>query len=236
MPDAMPDSTPAPDYAAARDVMVDGLLRPNRVTDQRVLLAMRTLPRERFVPHALAPLAYIDGDLALGGGRVLMNPLVLARLVQLAAPRPGETALVVGAGAGYGATVLAACGAQVTALEENPALIELSARAGAAADAGIQFAAGRLADGWPERAPYDLIIIEGAVGAVPDRIGRQVARNGRLVTVLAAPGAGAAGGGIAGGGVAVLAEPSAGGLSIRPAFDANTPCLPELLPARGFSF
>lgn len=229
MPDAYPSPGPSPDFAAARDVMVDGQLRPNRVTDPRILKAMRELKRENFVPPALAHLAYIEDDLNITPQRVLMRPLVLARLIQLAAPRPGETVLVVGAGAGYGATILAACGVQVTALEEDKTLLELGrhAVAGSAAGASVAFVAGRLAEGWSERAPYDLVFIEGAVRAVPDRIGRQVAQNGRLVTVLAPQG---------GVGVAVLAEPSAGGLSLRPAFDANTPCLPELLPAPGFSF
>jgi protein-L-isoaspartate(D-aspartate) O-methyltransferase len=209
--------------------MVDGQLRPNRVTDQRVIASMRQLPRERFVPPQLAPLAYIDDDLKLTNGRVLMRPMVLARLIQLAQPRQGETALIVGSGAGYGAAVLAACGVQVTALEQDPSLAALAqqAVAGAASSPAIAFVTGKLADGCPDRAPYDLVLIEGAVCAIPDRIGRQVAQNGRLVTVLAPKGSV---------GVAVVAEPSAGGLSVRPAFDAATPYLPELLPAAAFTF
>jgi protein-L-isoaspartate(D-aspartate) O-methyltransferase len=229
MPDAHPTSSATPDTAAARDIMVDGQLRPNRVTDPRIIDTMRRLPRERFVPAALAPLAYIDDDLKLTANRVLMRPLVLARLIQLAAPRPGETVLVVGAGTGYGAAVLAACGVHVTALEENPDLAALARQtaATAAGNATVNVVTGKLADGCPEHAPYDLVLIEGAVCAIPDRIGRQVAQNGRLVTVLAPKGSH---------GVAVVAEPSAGGLSVRPAFDAATPYLPELLPAAAFSF
>src|SRR3954453_9482861 len=97
------------DYAAARDHMVDGQLRPNKVTDPRIVRAMGTLPRERFVPPHLATLAYTDEDLPLPGGRSFMEPVVLARLIQLARVRSLERALVVGAGAGYGAAVLAAC-------------------------------------------------------------------------------------------------------------------------------
>ncbi len=227
MPDAHTAPSASPDTAAAaRDIMVDGQLRPNRVIDPRVIDTMRRLPRERFVPAALAPLAYIDDDLKLTANRVLMRPLVLARLIQLAAPRQGETVLVVGAGTGYGAAVLAACGVHVTALEENPDLAAL-ARQTAAGSANINVVTGKLADGCPEHAPYDLVLIEGAVCAIPDRIGRQVAQNGRLVTVLAPKGSH---------GVAVVAEPSAGGLSVRPAFDAATPYLPELLPAAAFMF
>src|ERR671938_303584 len=95
----------APDYASARDHMVDCQLRPNKVVDPRIVRAMRALPRERFLPPALAPLAYIDEDLPLPGGRAFMDPLIVARLIQLAAVRPNERVLVIGAGAGDGAAV-----------------------------------------------------------------------------------------------------------------------------------
>jgi protein-L-isoaspartate(D-aspartate) O-methyltransferase len=228
MPDANHAPRTAPDFATARDIMVDGQLRPNRATDPRVLDTMRRLPRERFVPPSLAALAYIDDHLKLTATRVLMRPLALARLIQLAAPRQGETALLVGAGSGYGAAVLAACGVHVTALEEDATLLALAQQAAAAlGGAAVSFVGGKLAEGCPAHAPYDLVFIEGAVQAIPDRIGRQVAQNGRLVTVLAPKG---------GQGVAVVAEPSAGGLSVRPAFDVATPYLPELLPAPVFTF
>ncbi len=112
------------DFAAARDHMVDSQIRPNRIVDPRIIRAMRTLPRERFLPPELASQAYIDEDLPLPGGRTFMEPLVLARLIQLARVRNGERVLVVGAGAGYGAAVLAACGAAVTALESDAKLLD----------------------------------------------------------------------------------------------------------------
>lgn len=223
----MPAPAALPDFAHARALMVDGQLRPSKVTDRRVLDAMRALPRELFLPAALRHLAYIDADVALGGGRVLLRPLVTARLIQLAQPRAGETALVVGAGALYGAAILAACGVEVTALEERADLRDLAAAAQRATGHGAALAAGRLEDGWPEAAPYDIVLIEGAVRAIPERIGRQVCDAGRLVTVLAPEGGTA---------VAVIAEPSTHGLAVRPAFDAAAPLLPELLPAPAFVF
>ena len=221
-----PTDAPAMDMALARDLMVDGQLRPNKVRDPRLIEVLRRLPRERFVPASLRQFAYIDADLKLPAGRVLIKPLVLARLIQLAAPRPGETALVVGAGTGYGAAVLAELGMQVTALEEQSALIALATQA-AHPDHDICWMTGKLSDGWAERAPYDLVLIEGAVRAIPERIGRQVAQHGRLVTVLAPEGAAA---------TAVLAEPSVGGMRARAAFDATTALLPELLPKAAFAF
>jgi protein-L-isoaspartate(D-aspartate) O-methyltransferase len=222
----MPDTLPAPDFSVARQFMVDGQLRPSKVTDQRVLAAMRTLPRENFVPPAMVPLAYIDGDVRLTPTRSMTKPLVLARLVQLAALRAGETVLLVGAGSGYGAALLAACGAQVTALEEDPALLALAAAA-LRGVAGVTLVQGPLAEGWPAAAPYDVVLIEGSVRALPERIGRQVAQTGRLVAVVAPE---------AGRSAAVLAEPSTGGLAVRPMFDAVAPKLPSLWPAPSFSF
>jgi protein-L-isoaspartate(D-aspartate) O-methyltransferase len=84
-----PSATPvmsADDFRLARNLMVDGQLRPNKVVDRRILDAMRNLPRERFAPATLAGLAYIDQDLPLGDGRVMLKPLVIARLLQLARP------------------------------------------------------------------------------------------------------------------------------------------------------
>ena len=219
------------DYALARNLMVDGQLRPTKVNDRRLLDIMRRLPRELYVPAALRRFAYIDDDLKISATRVLIKPLVIARLIQLATPRAGETALVVGAGTGYAATVLAHLGLHVTALEEDADLIAIAREVTLAPNAGqtfpVSFVTGKLADGFAERAPYDLILIEGAVRAIPERIGRQVAQNGRLVTVLAAENTA---------GTAIIAEPSLGGVRARPAFDANTALLPALIPVASFAF
>ncbi len=226
MPPSAAFEMSADETALARNLMVDGQLRPNRVNDRRILDAMRSLPRETFVPANLSALAYIDDNVRLGGGRVLLKPLVLARLLQLARPRAGEAALLVGCGSGYGAAVLAYCGVQVTALEEDPALLALARRANLDA-AAITLVEGRLADGVPGAAPFDLVVIEGAVREIPAAIGRQVSANGRLVTILAPQGSA---------GVAVLAEPSVGGLRAQAEFDASAPLLPGLAPPPGFTF
>ncbi len=221
-----PPSPPALDTSLARQLMVDGQLRPNKVRDPRLIAILRKLPRECFAPPEARAFAYIDDDLKIAPGRVLMKPLVIARLIQLAAPRAGEAALVVGAGAGYGAAILAALGVQVVALEENAGLMALARRA-ASPEHNIVFVSGKLADGCADRGPFDLILIEGAVRAIPERIGRQVAQNGRMVTVLAPEGASSTG---------VIAEPSVGGMRARAAFDCATALLPELLPASAFAF
>jgi len=214
------------DFTLARNLMVDGQLRPSKVTDRRILDAMRTLKREIFVPAHLATLAYIDQNLPLGGGRVLLKPLVLARLLQLAQPRAGETALIVGSGTGYGAAILAACGVQVTALEQQPPLIDLARRA-LPADSTVSLVEGPLREGFAANAPYDLVVIEGAVPRIPETVGAQVAASGRLVSIILAAGSA---------GYAAIAEPTTGGLRARAAFDANAPLLPGLVPEKSFTF
>ncbi len=215
-------------YASARAHMVDGQIRPNRVTDRRLLDVLRSMPREQFLPEALRPLAYIDDNLPLGGGRVLLEPLILARLLQLGRPRPGERVLVVGAGVGYGAAVLAGCGASVVGLEESPSLLAAARAACAVLAPGLTLVQGRLAAGHPDGGPYGLIVIEGAVRAIPPALASQLAQpDGRLVGVLAEEGRVPQ---------AVIAEATPAGLVARFAFDASTPLLPSLLPAPAFTF
>ena len=214
--------------AEARNRMVDSQVRPNRVIDPRIINAMRRLPRERFLPSAQAPLAYIDEDIPLGRGRVLMEPMVLARLVQMARPQPGERVLVVAAGTGYGAAVLAACGAEVTALEEDEALLAIARRVLPEFAPRVALVQGPLAAGWSSGAPWDVIMVEGAVREIPPAIEGQVrTESGRLVTVLRRPGVT---------GRAVLAEPSSIGLRAQPEFDCATPLLPPLEPTPAFTF
>ncbi len=230
------DLTNPPATAAARNFMVDGQVRPNKVTDPRVIDAMRALPREEFVPAALSTLAYVDRALPLGNGRVMMEPMIIARLVQLARARPGDRALVVGAGTGYGAALLAACGASVTALEEDDALRSVATGALHRFAPDVRVVTGPLAQGLTVGAPWNLIMIEGGVSSIPDSFTAQIADGGRLVTVLV-PRSGEGRNGL---GHAVLAEPAGEGaarrLRARDAFDCNTPLLPGFDRAPAFVF
>ncbi|HKW55649.1 MAG TPA: rRNA adenine N-6-methyltransferase family protein, partial [Stellaceae bacterium] len=105
------------DFGAARLTMVESQLRPNKVTDQAVLDAFLAVPRERFVPPALAATAYVDDDLPLGGGRFLIEPMVLARLIQLAEIGPDDVVLEIGAGTGYGTAIAARLARRVVGVE-----------------------------------------------------------------------------------------------------------------------
>ena len=170
--------SPIPDFAAARLAMVESQLRPQGVTDAFVLRAMGTIERERFVPTHARPLAYVDRGLAIGGGRFMSAPSVLGQLLTQMMPLPGQRALVVGAGSGYSAAVLAHIGLDVVALESSPEL------AAAARDLGVETVSGSLEAGWKKQAPYDQILIDGAIEYIPDAIVEQLADGGRLGTAL----------------------------------------------------
>jgi protein-L-isoaspartate(D-aspartate) O-methyltransferase len=217
-----------PAFTEARNNMVDSQVRPNKVNDPRIIAAMRRLPRERFLPPGLASLAYADEDVPLGRGRVLLEPMVIARLVQLMAVVAGERVLVVAAGPGYGSALLASRGARVTALEDDAALLVLARSALAEFAPSVSLVSGPLAAGWPSGAPYDAILIEGAVGAIPPDIGAQLrTETGRLATVCMVS---------ATGGQAVLAEAAGAGLRMQPMFDCTAPPIPSLVASPGFVF
>ena len=165
---------PIPDFTTARRAMVDSQLRPQGVTDHALLQAMGSVERERFAPTEVRPLAYIDRSLALGSGRFLAPPAVLGQLLTQMMPLPGERALVVGAGTGYSAAVLQAMGLTVAALESD-ANLAAEARAN-----GVTVVEGELERGHKAGAPYDIILIDGAVEHVPDAITAQLADGGRL--------------------------------------------------------
>ena len=170
--------SPIPDFAAARRAMVESQLRPLGVTDRGVLAAMGSIERERFVPDDAKPLAYADRAVALGNGRFLPAPSVLGQLLTQMMPEAGHRALVVGAGTGYSAAVLARMGLDVTALESDR---ELAARA---RDLGVNAVEGPFDSGYKKAAPYDHILIDGAVEYIPEPLIEQLGEGGRLGTAL----------------------------------------------------
>lgn len=169
---------PIPDFDAARLAMVESQLRPEGVVDPAVTQAMSSVPRERFVPDAVCALAYVDRALALGDGRFLAAPAVLGQLLTQMMPERGQRALVVGAGTGYSAAVLAAMGLQVVAVEISS---ELATKA---RELGVTVVEGALEDGDPKGRSYDQILIDGAVEVIPEAIVAQLADGGRLGTAL----------------------------------------------------
>ncbi len=218
------------DYAKARRHMVDSQILPNRVTDPRIIEAMENLPRESFVPDERKGVAYVDEAIPVGNGRHLMEPMIVARLLQTAEPNDDDVALVVGSSTGYTAAVLAKMTSAVVVVESDP---DLAAQASATlSDLGIDNVAvmdGLLSDGYPKQAPYDLIIFDGSVAQVPDSIRQQLAEGGRLVAVVGGQGQGLMGS-------AVVMSNFHGALSERAVFEVGTPPLPGFEQAQVFSF
>ena len=165
--------------AEMRSAMIDSQLRTNDVIDPAVIGAMAVVPREAYVPSALAGVAYTDRAIALGHGRALNAPLVTGRLLVAAAVRPGMRVLLVGGATGYTAALLVRLGAEVHAVEENADL--MATAQAATADANIHWVQGPLAAGAPGDAPFDRIIVEGAIETLPAALARQLADGGRLV-------------------------------------------------------
>ncbi len=214
------------DFAAARRHMVDGQVRTADVTDLRIQAAMLALPRERFLPPASAGLAYLDLDLPVGqGGRRMLKPMVLAKLLQAAEIAAGDRVLDAGCASGYAAALLARIAAEVVALEEDPGLAQ-SARANLAGLANVTLVSGPIAAGWPSGAPYDAILLEGATETMPQALCRQLKDGGRLVCVLGAgPGA-----------KATIYTRSGDDFGARAIFDASAALLPGFAKPAAFAF
>jgi len=200
--------------------MVESQLRPQGVTDPAVLAAMGAIPREQFVPEAARPLAYSDRALPLGNGRFLPAPAVLGELLTQMKPEAGQRALVVGSATGYSAAVLARIGLEVTALEVEP---ELAARA---RDLGLNAVEGPLAKGQPSGAPYDQILIDGAVEHIPEEIIAQLANGGRLGTALFDKGISRL----------IVGRKAGGAFGYLTVSDAGSPALPGFERPKAFTF
>ena len=216
-----------PDYAAQRFNMVESQVRPNDVPDPRIQEAMLTIPRERFVPAANRAMAYAEAPAEVVPGRFLMEARTLSKLLYLADIGAEDRALVVGCGTGYSAAVIAKLAARVTALESDVDLVRVASdMLQAVGAANAQVVQGSLADGDKGNAPYDVILIDGAVETVPEAILGQLAEGGRLVTVIQ-DGAHSR---------AHLYVRRGGHVGDRPDFDAPAPLLPGFKKAVGFVF
>ncbi len=207
-----------------RRAMVASQLRTNAVEDPRVIDAMGRIARERHVPADRRAAAYIDRAVPLGGGRALNPPMTTGRLLSEAAPQPGETVLVIGAATGYAAALLGELVDKVVALDEASDLLE-TARA-ATRSKRVSFVEGPMAEGWTQGAPYDLILIDGAVEHIPAAIIAQLADTGRIATAIAERG------------VTRLAigRRSGTGFGILPFVDAEAVILPGFATPKGFTF
>ena len=217
-----------PDYAAARTNMVKSQIRPNKVTDPLIIEAMGDIPRERFVPESHLGVAYVDEDIAIAGGRYLMEPMVLARLLQSAEIKETDVVLDIGCATGYSAALIARLANTVVAVESDPDLAATAQRLLSELDVdNAVVIEADLRHGYAEQAPYDVILFDGALAHIPDDICAQLAEGGRLVAVVKNG---------TGMGRAILVGRREGVLSRRVLFDAATPLLPGFAAEAGFVF
>jgi protein-L-isoaspartate(D-aspartate) O-methyltransferase len=211
---------PIPDFAAARQAMVDSQLRPEGVNDPAVIAAMSKVPREQFVPEEARPLAYVDREVPLGEGRALPAPAVVGLLLTALAPVRGERALVVGTATGYSAAVLVEMGIETTAVESSAAL------ASAARKIGVDVKEGPLEAGQSKNAPYELILIDGAVEFIPDSLVEQLEDGGRLGAAIVNKGITRL----------VVGRKAGNGFGYHTIADAAVPPLPGFQCPRAFTF
>ena len=216
-------------FSTARQKMVDGQVRPSDVTDIRILDAMLAVPREAFVPASKQALAYLDLDLDVGeggsAGRFLIQPAVLAKMLQAAEIKETDRVLVVGCATGYAAAVIGRFVASlVTATESDPALAARAKALLAGEKAIVRTAAA--AEGDPADGPYDVIVLNGATEVVPEQLYRQLRNGGRLVGVFATSQPARA----------MIVTRSHGDFGHRTLFDATAPVLPGMERVPAFVF
>lgn len=172
----------APHDAALRERMVATQIAARGVSDPRVLQALRSVERHRFVPETLRDAAYGDHPLPIGHGQTISQPYVVALMTELARVRPGARVLEVGTGSGYQAAILSLLAKEVYTIEiVEPLAREAAARLRALGYANVEVRAGDGYRGWPERAPFDAILVTAAPREIPQPLVEQLAPGGRLV-------------------------------------------------------
>lgn len=214
------------DFAQRRTTMVDTQVRPSDVTKFPIIDAMLSVPRELFVPADKRELAYVGEHVALGEGRVVLDPRTLAKILEVANVQKDEMVLDVGSGLGYSAALAAHIADAVIALEDNADRV---AEAEAAlAEAGIDNVAvveGPLPEGAAKSAPYDVILIQGAVGTIPEALTSQLKENGRIVAIFMEDALGSV----------RVGHFIDGAISWRFAFNATAPMLPGFEREKSFA-
>jgi protein-L-isoaspartate(D-aspartate) O-methyltransferase len=221
------------DYAAARHNMVESQIRPNQVTDARLLRALNDVPRENFVPASLQALAYMEEEIEVAPARqgvparCLVSPMPLARLLQLAEVDADNLVLDVGCATGYSTALLALLAESVVGLECEEALAEQASQT--LMELGADNAAvvsGPLPEGYASEGPFDVILLNGCVPDVPKSLLKQLKEGGRLVAIIAEHEFGQA----------TLYRNTGGRVNQRAAFDAAGPALPGFEREKEFVF
>jgi protein-L-isoaspartate(D-aspartate) O-methyltransferase len=205
--------------------MIDSQIRPNDVTDPRVLAAFEAVARENFVPRAARAVAYAEVAVEVAQGRFLLEPRCFAKLLQLARIGADDRVLDVGCATGYSSAVLARIAATVVAVEQDADLLRIASD-GLSTTGNITLVQGGLIEGAKMEGPFDVIIVEGAIEQTPDTLLSQLKEGGRLVAVMQEGAQGQA----------TLFVKENGEVGRRAAFDASAPLLAGFKKAMGFVF
>jgi len=214
-------------FERARQAMVDCQIRPSDVTRYAIIEAMLWAPRERFVPKAWREVAYAGTEIEIGEGRALLEPRVLAKMLEEAQVDAGDLVLDLAPGTGYSTAVIARIAEAVVAVEPDPGLAEQAQRLLTELEVhNAVVSAGDPAVGDPDHGPFDVILINGGVERLPDALTDQLKAGGRLVVIDMAGEAGKC---------RVLTR-AHGGVTAWTAFDATARILPGFEKPRVFEF
>lgn len=218
------------DFKQARKSMVDSQIATAGVSGRAILDAFLKTPREIFVPKALQGICYSDQDIEISKGRFLLSPMVHAKLLQAAQPKLGDVVLDISCAGGYSSAILSSLVTTVMALDSDGSLLSKAEKKWKEVDANnVVSVLGDLITGAKKHAPFDLIILNGAVSEIPVKLVEQLSDSGRLVTILQETSRKM--------GCAVLVQKNSGeGFSVKRLFDAHAPFLAELSPLNTFVF
>ena len=214
------------DFATRRTMMVDTQIRPSDVTKFPIIEAMLTVPREAYVPQDRREAAYVGEHVAMGGGRVLMEPRTLAKMLDALDIQGTETVLDIGCGLGYSSAIIARMAEAVVAVEEDETLATEAQRALSAQ--GLDNAAvnhGKLAAGAPKAGPYDVIVLQGAAEVISDSLVSQLKEGGRIGALFMEGNLG----------VARVGYKIDGRITWRQVFNASAPVLPGFEMRKAFA-
>ena len=213
------------DFAQRRTMMVDTQVRPNDVTSYPVIEAMLNVPREQFVPETLRDVAYAGHNIELGAGRVLFEPRTLGKMMEVLDLQSGDLVLNIAGGYGYTAALIARIAQAVVAVEEDATMAaEAQARLADQDICNAVVVTGPLSEGYPSQAPYDAILIEGAVEEFPAALADQLRDGGRVIALFREGNLG----------TVSIGRKVDGRINWRFAFHAEAPVLPGFRKVQGF--
>lgn len=172
------------DFIKLRQNMLNGQLIPEYLENPHLIKAFLAIPREKFVPHQLRGIAYMDADFPLKRGRCLLRPAILGRLLEALKPQKRDSILYIAGGTGYGPALLSQIAHKVIALDEEESFTQETERlADELKLSSLEAVLGPLTKGWEAEAPYDKILIEGCVDTIPTKLVAQLREGGHLITI-----------------------------------------------------